>query len=142
MVTIDCHNHVYPPEYVQAIQDGPSAYQVTFDSDGNPVLHSPGDYNVLVPGPRFMDRRAAILQEAGVDVQLISLTAPGTLIETPERAVELSRMVNDAFAKIQDRHRNRFPALATLPLHDPEASVVELERQRRRAQRSTLLATL
>jgi len=128
MATIDFHNHVYPPEYIEAIQAGPSAYEVTFDSDNNPVLHSPGDYNILVPGHRLMDVRKTVLEEAGVDKQVISFTAPGTLIETPGRSVELSRMVNDIFANIQNEHGDHFVALATLPLNDPDASVVELER--------------
>jgi aminocarboxymuconate-semialdehyde decarboxylase len=119
---------VYPPEYIEAIQAGPSAYEVTFDSDNNPVLHSPGDYNILVPSHRFMDVRRTALEQAGVDRQIISLTAPGTLIETPERSVELSQMVNEIFAEIQSEHSEHFAALATLPLNDPEASVVELER--------------
>jgi aminocarboxymuconate-semialdehyde decarboxylase len=128
VTVIDFHNHVYPPEYVKAIQAGPSAYEVTFDTEGNPVLHSPGDYNILVPGHRLMDLRETILEEAAVNKQVISLTAPGTLIETPERAVELSQMVNEVFARIQDEHRDHFVALATLPLNDPAASVFELER--------------
>lgn len=128
MAIVDIHNHVYPPEYVEAVRAGPSAYEVTFDSDDNPVLYSPGDYNVLVPGHRFMDVRKAVLERAGVDRQVISFTAPGTLIETPERSVELSRMVNGAFANIQNEHGDHFVALATLPLNDPDASVVELER--------------
>lgn len=127
-IIIDIHNHVYPPEYVEAVQAGPSAYKMTFDADDNPVLHSPGDYNILVPGHRLMDVRKAALEEAGVDKQVISFTAPGTLIETPERSVELSRLVNDAFARIQDEHGDHFVATATLPLNDPDASVVELER--------------
>jgi aminocarboxymuconate-semialdehyde decarboxylase len=128
MAIIDFHNHVYPPEYIGAVQAGPSAYKVTFDSDNNPVLHSPGDYNIIVPGHRFMDFRKTVLEEAGVDKQIISFTAPGTLIETPERSVELSRMVNDVLANIQNEHSDHFVALATLPLNDPHASVVELER--------------
>lgn len=127
MPIIDFHNHVYPPEYVQALQAGPSAYKVTYDADNNPVLHSPGDYNILVPGHRLMDFRATVLKQAGVDRQAISFTAPGTLIETPERSVELSRMVNKAFAKIQQERGDHFVALATLPLNNPRACVAELE---------------
>ena len=128
MAIIDFHNHVYPPEYVEAIQAGPSAYKVTFDSDNNPVLHSPGDYNILVPGHRWMDVRRAVLEKVGVDKQIISFTAPGTLIETPERSIELSRMVNELFADIQNEHSDRFVALGTLPLNNSDASVEELER--------------
>ena len=50
MAIIDFHNHVYPPEYIEAVKAGPSTYKVTFDSVNNPVLHSPGDYNIIVPG--------------------------------------------------------------------------------------------
>jgi aminocarboxymuconate-semialdehyde decarboxylase len=128
MTIIDFHNHVYPPEYIAAIRAGPSAYKVTFDSEDNPVLHSPGDYNILVPGHRLMDVRKAELLEAGVDMQIISLTAPGTLIETPQRSVELSRKVNEILTRIQENHADHFVALGTLPLNDPAASVEELER--------------
>jgi aminocarboxymuconate-semialdehyde decarboxylase len=128
MTVIDFHNHVYPPEYVEAIREGPSAYEVTFDRDGNPVLHSPGDYNILVPGHRLMDVRQAVLEENGVDRQVISFTAPGTLLENPERSVQLSRLVNEAFARIQSQWADRFVALGTLPLNDPAACVPELER--------------
>jgi aminocarboxymuconate-semialdehyde decarboxylase len=127
MTVIDCHNHVYPPEYIAAIEKGPSAYTVTYDGDGNPILNSPGDYNIAVPGHRLMDVREKIIKKAGVDKQIISLTCPGTILETPERAVELSRLVNDAFAKIQKEHGDHFVPLATLPLNDPKASVAELE---------------
>lgn len=128
MTIIDVHNHVYPPEYVVAVEAGPSAYRVTYDAEGNPVLHSPGDYNILVPSHRLMDVRAAVLDEAGVDMQVFSFTAPGTLIETAERSVVLSRLVNERFARIQEEYGDRFVALGTLPLNDPAASVQELER--------------
>ena len=49
---IDFHNHFFPPEYLAAVRQGPSSFRVTEDAAGNPVLHSPGDYNVLVPGHR------------------------------------------------------------------------------------------
>ncbi|MFN8471778.1 MAG: amidohydrolase family protein [Anaerolineae bacterium] len=128
MPIIDFHNHVYPPQYIEALRVGPSAYRVTFDSDNNPILHSPGDYNIAVPGHRLMDVRQEVLDADGVDMQVISLTAPGTLLETAERGVELAQLVNDAFAGIQRDYPQRFVALATLPLHEPEASVAELQR--------------
>ena len=127
MTIIDFHNHYYPTEYVEIIKAGPSAYEVTYDADDNPVLHSPGDYNILVPGHRLLDVRKQEMETAGVDKHLISFTAPGTMIETPERSVELCRHVNDILAQVQ-RQYDVFPALATLPLNSPEACADELER--------------
>jgi aminocarboxymuconate-semialdehyde decarboxylase len=128
MQVIDFHNHFYPPEYIEAIKTGPSNVRVTFDTNNNPLLHYPGDYNVLVPGHRDIGVRGRVLEEAGVDKQVLTLTTPGTHVEAPERAVFLARMVNDAFARIKEERPKQFSALATLPLNDPWASVAEIER--------------
>jgi len=126
-VIVDFHNHYYPFEFLEAIREGGSRFGVTEDEEGNPVLHSPGDYNVLVPGHRDLDIRERVLDEAGIDMQVITFTAPGTSIETPERAVHLSRIVNDALSN-EMRSRSRFTALATLPMNDPDAAAREAER--------------
>ncbi|MBM3789814.1 MAG: amidohydrolase [Acidobacteria bacterium] len=125
---IDFHNHYYPPEYVEAVKAGPSNIRVTFDARGNPLLHYPGDYNVLVPGHRDIEVRAQVLEQAGVHTQVLTFTSPGTHIEDPEQAARLARMVNDALAGIMKDWPGRFTALATLPLNNPAASVDELER--------------
>jgi aminocarboxymuconate-semialdehyde decarboxylase len=124
---IDFHNHYYPPAYIDALRSGPSAVRITEDSEGNPILHYPGDYNVAVRGHRDIAYRDDVMGEEGVDVQVVTLTTPGTHVETPKRAVELAVLVNDAFADVV-RTRRRFSALATLPLNDPQASARELER--------------
>jgi len=128
MKIIDVHNHFYPPEYLEAIQTGPSNIKVTYDASNNPLLHYPGDYNIIVRGHRDINFRSEVLEKAGIDMQVLTFTTPGVHIESPERAVKLARMVNDNFAKIKKEKSRRFSALATLPLNDPEAAVTELER--------------
>ncbi|MCH7475881.1 MAG: amidohydrolase [Gemmatimonadetes bacterium] len=128
MTIIDFHNHYYPPEYIEELRRGPSNYRVTTDDDGNPVLHSPGDKNFIVPGHRDIEFRERVLDEAGVDKQVLTFTAPGTLIETPERSAQLARKVNDALLEIASERSDRFTALATLPLNDAAASLTEFER--------------
>ena len=124
---VDVHNHFYPPEYLDALREAGSAVQLTTDPEGNPCVHYPGDYNVAVPGHRDIAYRQEVLEREGVDLQVLTLTTPGTHVETPVRAVRLARLVNDAFARIA-RDRPRFTSLATLPLNDPAASADELER--------------
>ena len=128
MPVVDFHNHFYPPAYLDALRAGPSSVRVSVDRDGNPVLYYPGDYNVAVPGHRDIAYRQQVLDEEGVDLQVLTLTTPGTHVEEPARAAELARLVNDAFAAIARERAGRFTALATLPLNDPAASVVELRR--------------
>lgn len=128
MRTIDVHNHFYPPAYLDALQAGPTAVRVTVDAHGNPLLHYPGDYNVVVRGHRDIEYRERVLEETGVDMQVLTFTSPGVHVEPPDRAAAWARMVNDAFAAIAASRPTRFTALATLPLNDPTASVAELER--------------
>jgi aminocarboxymuconate-semialdehyde decarboxylase len=130
MRIIDFHNHYYPPEYVEALKSpaSRSAVRVTYDADGNPCVHYPGDYNILVPGHRDIGFRQRVLDEHGVSTQVLSFTTPGVHVETADTAVAWARMVNDAFARVVRERNGRFTALATLPLNDPKASVVELER--------------
>ncbi|KPK77429.1 MAG: hypothetical protein AMJ79_03375 [Phycisphaerae bacterium SM23_30] len=128
MTIIDFHNHFYPAEYLKALETGPSNIKITHDDDGNPLLHYPGDYNILVPSHRDIEHRASVLEKVGVDKQILTFTTPGTHIETLERSVELAKIVNDGFAEIMTEHSDRFTALATLPMNDIEASVAELER--------------
>jgi aminocarboxymuconate-semialdehyde decarboxylase len=101
---------------------------VTEDADGNPVLHYPGDYNVAVRGHRDIQFRQEEIARAGVDTQVLTLTTPGVHVESPEQAVALARLVNDAFAAVVRERGAYFTALATLPLNDPAASARELRR--------------
>ena len=128
MRIVDFHNHYYPPEYVEALRKSTSVVKVTYDDEGNPCVHYPGDYNILVPGHRDLDFREHVLEAHGVDTQVLSFTTPGVHVEPPAQAVRFARQINDAFAKATRKRHHRFTALATLPLNDPAASVVELER--------------
>src|SRR5512134_3150290 len=83
MRIIDFHNHYYPPEYVEALKSSTSAVKVTYDTDGNPCVHYPGDYNILVPGHRDIEYRQRVLDEHGVTTQVLTLTTPGVHVEAP-----------------------------------------------------------
>jgi aminocarboxymuconate-semialdehyde decarboxylase len=128
MRVVDFHNHYYPPRYIDALKSGQSSVKVTIDADGNPVLHYPGDYNVAVRGHRDLAYRQEVLDEHGVSMQVVTLTTPGTHVESRETAIRLAAMVNDEFREAMETRGSHFTALATLPLNDPAASVKELER--------------
>jgi aminocarboxymuconate-semialdehyde decarboxylase len=128
MPIIDFHNHYYPPAYLDALRSGSSVVKVDMDAEGNPRLYYPGDYNIAVRGHRDIDFREGEVAKQGVDIQLITLTTPGTHVESKSMAARLASLVNDAFAEVVRTKSDRFVALATLPLNDPAASVKELDR--------------
>ena len=128
MPVIDFHNHYYPPRYMQALQSGESSVKVIVDSDGNPNIYYPGDYNVAVRGHRDLAYREEVLDAHGVTMQVVTLTTPGTHVETPAVAARLASLVNDEFAEAIAARGRHFAALATLPLNDPKASLKEFQR--------------
>ena len=68
------------------------------------------------------------MDAAGVDVQALSLTAPGVEQLEAEEAKAVARETNAALAKAIERHPTRFFGLASLPIADPPAALAEMER--------------
>jgi len=68
------------------------------------------------------------MDEAGVDLQVISHGAPSTQRLTPESAVPLARAANDRLAAAVKANPKRFAGFAALPTPDPKAAADELER--------------
>ena len=71
--------------------------------------------------------RLALMDETGLDVQVLSLNTPMLHNLGPE-SIDLARRTNDALAKAVARYPTRFQAFATLPVADPEQAARELER--------------
>ena len=74
------------------------------------------------------DGRIALMDEQGVDVQVLSLTTPGLHNLAPAAAVETARRVNDLIAETCARHPHRFQGFAAVPTPDADAAPRELER--------------
>jgi 2,3-dihydroxybenzoate decarboxylase len=84
---------------------------------------------------RLLDRaaeRLPAMDEAGLDVQVLSLNAPGIQAEgNASAAVYRASAVNDLLAEIIAQNPDRFAGFAALPLLDPRAAAKELERAAR-----------
>jgi 2,3-dihydroxybenzoate decarboxylase len=68
------------------------------------------------------------MDEAGIDLQVISHGAPSLQRLNPETAVELAVRANDRLRDAVSVHPERFNAFAVLPTSDPDAAADELER--------------
>ncbi len=86
------------------------------------------------PGPQ-MDRlfdlgalRLKEMDEAGIDMQVISHGAPSAQKLPADGAAALVRGVNDRLAAACAANPKRFAAFAALPSNDPKAAADELER--------------
>jgi 2,3-dihydroxybenzoate decarboxylase len=68
------------------------------------------------------------MDEAGIDIQVLSHGAPSTQKLPAETAADIARRVNDQLHKVVAGNPARFAAFAALPTALPEAAADELER--------------
>ena len=74
------------------------------------------------------ERRIAAMDEAGLGLQVISLTAPGLHSLPADAATGLQVETNDHIAELVGSHPDRFQGFATLAMPAPAAAAQELER--------------
>jgi len=68
------------------------------------------------------------MDEAGIDVQVLSQSAPSLQRLDAESAAKIATGVNDRLAETVRAHPTRYAAFAALPTPDPKAAAAELER--------------
>ena len=74
------------------------------------------------------DLRLREMDEAGIDMQVISHVEPAAQNFEPAEGVRLARDANDLLHRVIQQHPTRFAGFAALPMSDPVASAKELER--------------
>ena len=82
-------------------------------------------------GESLMDierKRLPHMDSLGIGMQILSYTAPIDDVVPADEAVSIARRANDLLAEQVAAHPDRFRAMATLPMGDPEAAAAELER--------------
>lgn len=72
--------------------------------------------------------RIALMDESGVDVQVLSVTTPALHNLESKESVILARHTNDLVAATIANYPTRFQGFATLPTAAPEEAALELER--------------
>jgi len=76
----------------------------------------------------FTTTRLREMDEAGVDLQVLSIQAPGTHWFDAQTAVRMARRANDHLHERVRDNPDRFAGLAAIPIQEPVAAADELER--------------
>jgi 5-carboxyvanillate decarboxylase len=74
------------------------------------------------------ERRLADMDAAGIDRQVVSLTAPGVQILEPDEAVAMATLANDRLADACRAHPDRFTGLTAVAPQRPDAAAEEIRR--------------
>ena len=101
----------------------------------NPDLRATFPANETEPSSLIGERLADLtnvrlkeMDEAGIDLQVLSHVSPSAQKLDPESGAALARRVNDALNETVRSHPDRFAGFAALPSANPKAAADELER--------------
>ena len=118
---IDAYNHILPKKYQDTIDK-----KVKGRNSALPSSH----YARTVPTLVDLDERFRIMDMFDEYMQVISIAGPPNYeLDPGPLSIELARMANDALAELVQKYPDRFAAgIATMPMNDPNAAVLEAER--------------
>lgn len=128
---VDFHAHLYPEDFMNAVAAAEGRYPIGVRArpDGTRYLWFEGiAYWTYTPPFWNTDVRLKDMDDAKVDLQVLSLGPPMAYWADGTLGLELCRIFNDAASNAARAHPDRFVAFAALPLQDPALALQELER--------------
>jgi 6-methylsalicylate decarboxylase len=112
---IDVHAHYWTEEYLDLLIDLGKA-----DAGAARGLGAGGGAE--------LEARLRLMDRAGIEMQVLSASPQLPYGEDGEKAAAASRFVNDQYADLVERHRDRFRAFAALPMPHVAESLGEMRR--------------
>ncbi len=125
---IDIQCHYYPDELIKKLLERDTPPRA-FKKNGQTILMAT-EHTTLPALPHFsdLDDKLQAMDEAGVDVQVLSLNVPGPELAGGQEADDLAELAHDCLAEITRKRPDRFWGMATLGLGDMDRSLKELDR--------------
>ena len=120
---VDIHAHYFPKEYLDLLVSigGRSLPEAARPLTARPGLQRRDD-------PSGIATRLQQMQEAEVQLQVLSPAASPPYAEKEADAVAAARLINDTYAELAQTHPGKFNAVVSLPLPHIDASLREMER--------------
>src|SRR5262245_58701736 len=118
---VDIHAHYFPKEYNDLLLriGGKSLPEAARAATARPMRN---DDLSKIP------TRLQQMEEAEVQLQVLSPAASPPYAEKEADAVAAARLINDAYADLAQKYPGRFNAVVSLPLPHIDASLREMER--------------
>ena len=127
---IDVHTHMYSQPWLELLRahGGPDLeVRESLDSPET-IFYRGASFCVLEPPHFDYPERIRQMDAAGVDIAVITLSAPSVFWGNAEQSLAAAQAGNDAFAAAQREYPARIRWMASLPWEYPDEAVAELAR--------------
>jgi aminocarboxymuconate-semialdehyde decarboxylase len=130
MTVIDVHTHMLTTDYLRFLdRHGGPKYEHKPTAAGQDSIWMQGaPFMTLMPEMWDYDARIRDMDEAGVDLAVVSLTCPNAFFGDEAVSVRAAQMVNDSMAEQRSARPDRIAWFTSLPWQYADAAVAELER--------------
>ena len=128
---VDIHAHYFPQPFLDLVAANAGSYGFEHRMvDGKGPQFRIGHLTTGPVGRKFIDLDARLEAMDGqrVQVHLLSLSQPMVYWAKRDLAQRLTETYNDGLAAAHERDPRRFYGLATLPMHEPDLALREVER--------------
>ncbi len=126
---IDVHTHMFSRGWMQAVKAaGDPNFRLGEGQSEGALIYRGNSIGRISPAMLDFDMRIKVMDEAGVDIALISLTAPNVYWGTRQQSAAAARTINDDFAAAEKKYDGRIRWMASLPWQNADDAIAELRR--------------
>lgn len=128
---IDVHTHMFSPAWLDMIAEHGGENLTMGINPGNGrrcVFKNGAPFMTVNPAMSDYDLRIKKMDEARVDIAVVSLTCPNVFFGSGETSLAAAKLNNDEMSAAQTQYPGRIRWFASLPWQYPELALQELER--------------
>ncbi len=126
---VDVHTHMLNEAYLARLKKYGGGYKVRKVLGGQTGIVKDGaPFMTLMPAMFDYELRLQAMDQAGVDIAVVTLTSPNVFWGSARQSLEAARLVNDDMAAQSRRFPDRIRFMCSLPWQHPKPAVAELRR--------------
>jgi aminocarboxymuconate-semialdehyde decarboxylase len=129
MKVVDVHTHMLSEAYLGLLKKHGGGYKLKKVVGGQTGIFKDGaPFMTLMPGMFDYDLRIRAMDEAGVDIAVVTLTSPNVYWGLPKVSLAAAKLMNDDMAARQKQYPGRIRFMCSLPWQHARLAVAELKR--------------
>src|SRR5688500_12748985 len=129
MKVVDVHTHMLNNAYLARLKKHGGGYRLKKAVGGQTGVFKDGaPFMTLMPGMFDYELRIRTMDEAGVDMAIVTLTSPNVFWGSARTSLEVAREMNNDMASQQRRFPERIRFMCSLPWQHAKLALAELKR--------------